>query len=247
MIHDRITDSIDQVGFSLSKTVDSLKIQHQIDKLISKIDSQNSIATEVNAFYDSAWLKLIIVITILGIVLPILIQYFQRNNYKELAENLKSSFDNKLDILKEKNEMQINKIAEEYKHNLKLLESKTDMIVYELDSGLYYLQGRSLMLEKEYISAVYSYFKSIILLKKCNRIDRIIPSLNNLKLAFIKLKSDDIETLDKTLERTFDNKNLAMLLDEIDIDISLDSTVLIITSELRKLYFERNNKTDESN
>ena len=107
MNQNKITDTVSSKAELLEK-IDSLSIQYQIDKIKFQIETQNSIVNEVNSFYDSAWLKLLFVITILGIILPIIIQYFQRKNYKELAINLKNSFENKLDSFKENNELKIN-------------------------------------------------------------------------------------------------------------------------------------------
>ncbi|MCG8806449.1 hypothetical protein G1K75_12385 [Tenacibaculum finnmarkense] len=237
MIQDTIAKNI-ELKMKFLKQIDSLKIQNQLDKLKYQIDTQNSIATEVNNFYDSAWLKLIIVITILGIALPIIIQYFQRKNYKELAENLRNSFDDKLDILKENNELRIDKIVNEYKTNLKELETKNDMVMFEIDANTYYLQGRSLMLERSFIPAVFSYLKAILTLKKCNRVDRIIPNLNNLKRALTNVEPDKMDILDRVLQTKLEN-NFESLIDEIEKEISADSTILIKTSELKTIYLNK--------
>ena len=237
MIQDTIAKNI-ELKMKFLKQIDSLKIQNQLDKLKYQIDTQNSIATEVNNFYDSAWLKLIIVITILGIALPIIIQYFQRKNYKELAENLRNSFDDKLDILKENNELRIDKIVNEYKTNLNELETKNDMVMFEIDANTYYLQGRSLMLERSFIPAVFSYLKAILTLKKCNRVDRIIPNLNNLKRALTNVEPDKMDILDRVLQTKLEN-NFESLIDEIEKEISADSTILIKTSELKTIYLNK--------
>ena len=237
MIQDTIAKNI-ELKMKFLKQIDSLKIQNQLDKLKYQIDTQNSIATEVNNFYDSAWLKLIIVITILGIALPIIIQYFQRKNYKELAENLRNSFDDKLDILKENNELRIDKIVNEYNTNLKELETKNDMVMFEIDANTYYLQGRSLMLERSFIPAVFSYLKAILTLKKCNRVDRIIPNLNNLKRALTNVEPDKMDILDRVLQTKLEN-NFESLIDEIEKEISADSTILIKTSELKTIYLNK--------
>jgi hypothetical protein len=237
MIQDTIPE-IATLKMNFLKQIDSLKIQNQLDKLKYEIDTQNSIATEVNNFYDSAWLKLIIVITILGIALPILVQYFQRKNYKELAENLKNSFDNKLDILKENNELRIDIIVDEYKSKLKELETKNDMAMFEIDANTYYLQGRSLMLERSFVPAVFSYLKAILKLKECNRVDRIIPNLNNLKRALNNVEPEKIDVLDRVLEMKLES-DFESLIDDIENEISADSTILVKTSELKTIYLNK--------
>jgi hypothetical protein len=235
MIQEKIIDTTATVS-SLIKKIDSLKIQSQIDKLKYEIDTQNSIATEVNNFYDSAWLKLLVVITILGIVLPIIIQYFQRKNYKELAENLKKTFDQKLETLKENNELKINNVINDYKTKLEELEEKNDKAMFEIDANTYYLQGRALFLERHLNSSIFSYLKAILLLKECNRTDRILPNLNNIRRALNLIQNEQIGRLDNLISIKFDGKSFNDLLNEIETDISIDSTILVRTSELKSIY-----------
>ena len=89
------------------KIIDSLKLDNQLEKLAYKIDNQNNLINEVNNFYDSAWMKLIVVITILGIIVPVLVQYFQRKNIQELIDGLKEKFESKLDSIKENNDLKL--------------------------------------------------------------------------------------------------------------------------------------------
>src|SRR3989338_5044387 len=123
MIKDTFSQLVNQ-NTCLQKTIDSLNIQHRLNELTIKLDTQNNIATEVNSFYDSAWTKLIIVISILGIILPVIIQFFQRKDLKELSKNLKENFDSKLIQLKENNELQINELIEKHEEKIGHLEVK---------------------------------------------------------------------------------------------------------------------------
>lgn len=238
MNQNKIADSV-LTKTELIKQIDSLKIQNQIDKLKFQIDTQNSIVNEVNNFYDSAWLKLLFVITILGIILPIVIQYFQRKNYKELAVNLKNTFENKLESFRENNELKIDKIVKEYENKLKSLESKNDNAMLEIDANTFYLQGRALFIERHFQGSIFSYLKSAIFLKKCGRIDRILPILNNIRRALKVCDKDKITQLDDLIANKFENQNFKDVLDEIENDISLDSLILIRSTELKKIYSDK--------
>ncbi|GAA0870875.1 hypothetical protein GCM10009117_00200 [Gangjinia marincola] len=118
------------------------------------------------------------------------------------------------------------------------MENKNDMAMYEIDANTYYLQGRSLMLEKQFVPAVFSYLKAVITLKKCNRIDRIIPNLNMLKRALNNVEPEKIDLLDRVLASRLDN-TFVNLITEIENEISIDSTILITTNELRTIYLNK--------
>jgi len=102
----------------LQLKVDSLNNNAVLSKIQYELNDRQDIITQVNDFYDSAWLKLIIVISILGILVPIIAQYFQRKNLKDLTEfirkQMNDSFDSKIDELKNFNEREMTLIASEF-------------------------------------------------------------------------------------------------------------------------------------
>ena len=206
-----IVDTISNKSNILEK-IDSLEIQNQIDKLKYQIDTQNNIVNQVNDFYDSAWLKLLIVITVLGIILPIIVEYFQRKNYKELAINLKKSYDDKLESFEENNKLKIDKIIKEYEDIFKKLELKYDKSMHEMDANTYYLQGRTLFNEGDFKGSVLSYLRSAKLLKKCDRIDRILPVINNMSGALKLCDEEKIIQLDDSVAKVFENKDFVNII-----------------------------------
>ena len=88
----------------LQNKVDSLISSDKLHKLQFDVNQKQDLISQVNSFYDSAWLKLLFVITILGVLVPLIAQYFQRKSLKDLTtfiqNQLKESFDAKIDQLK---------------------------------------------------------------------------------------------------------------------------------------------------
>ena len=72
--------------FHLNYKVDSISNFADLKVIEYKISEHQNVLSEVNQFYDSAWLKLIVVISVLGIVLPILVQILQGRNLKNLTK-----------------------------------------------------------------------------------------------------------------------------------------------------------------
>ena len=235
MTQDSIVNILNQKNELLIKTIDSLKIQNQLEKLTYKIENQNSIVSEVNSFYDSAWIKLIFVITLLGIIVPIFVQYFQRKNLKNLTDGIKDKFDSKLNSFKETNDLKIDLLIQKYENRIELLESKNEKALVELDANTYYLQGRSLFIEKNFISSAKSNLKSALLLKRCERTDRIVPILNNVLRAFSHFTQDNFDKLDESLKKNSEKKSFEETLNELEKDLSPESSIFITTEKLRTL------------
>lgn len=239
MTQDSIVKILNQKNEILIKTIDSLKIQNQLEKLTYKIENQNSIISEVNSFYDSAWIKLIFVITLLGIIVPIFVQYFQRKNLKDLTDGIKDKFDSKLNTLKENNDLKVDLLIQKYETRIEQLESKNEKALVELDANTYYLQGRALFIEKNFMSSVGSNLKSALLLKRCERTDRIVPILNNVLRALNHFTQANFDKLDEYLKNNSESKDFEETLNELEKDLSPESMIFIKTNELRTVF---NNK-----
>jgi len=172
---------------NLQTSIDSLKQSSSIKQLTYELHQKQDVITQVNDFYDSAWLKLIIVISILGILVPLIAQYYQRRNLQDLTEfirkQMNDSFDMKINELKIFNQQEIHKSLIEYNSNLKAIENKNQKMLNELDASTYYLQGRASVLSKEYSLAIPSFLKSAYLYLETERPERATVQFVNLKLC----------------------------------------------------------------
>ena len=110
-----------------------------------------------------------------------------------------------------------------------------------MDGNTFYLQGRTLLNEKKFQDSVFSFLKSALFFKKCNRTDRILPILNNIKRALNNCEKEKITQLDDVIAEKFDNKDFEDMLNEIESNITSDSLILVRTNELKKTYLDKKN------
>ena len=235
----KIIDSLKQINESLIKTVDSLKIQNQIENLTYKIDNQNSIVAEVNSFYDSAWIKLILLISILGIIIPLIVQYFQRKDFKYLTENMNEKFDLKLENLKKDNEVRIDSLLKKHKKKIKQLENKNKNTFIEMEANTYFLQARTLYNEKDYPGALISSLKAAVFSKRCGRIDRIGNNLENIIISLAYIEKDQFKIIEDDLLISFNNKNFEQCLNELEEGLTSESIYNIKIRKIRECITEK--------
>ena len=123
----------------LEHNFDSIKRATSLQQIQYELHQKQDVISQINEFYDSAWLKLIIVITILGILIPIIAQYFQQKNLKELTEFIRNQMNDGLELkineLKNYNQTEIDKTTLELNNNFKKLELKNQMLASEIDAS----------------------------------------------------------------------------------------------------------------
>lgn len=219
--------------------VDSLNQSSTLKQIQFELNEKYDIVSQVNDFYDSAWLKLIIVISILGIIVPIIVQYLQRKNLKDLTESIRKqmndTFESKLSELKEFNEREMQLITQEFKNNISLVEKQNENLLTELDASTFYLQGRSSVNSKNYILAIQSFLKSAHLWSQTKRPERTKVIFVNLAvcLKLIKKKSYG-ELINKQLM----SSSLSMSLDEYLEYFNMSENIDSFKNELDKVKTE---------
>lgn len=205
----------------LQIAIDSIKQDSFLKQLNFELHEKQDIITQVNDFYDSAWLKLIIVISILGILVPIIAQYFQRRNLKDLAEfirkQMNDGFELKINELKNFNKTEIEKSLERFKSDIKMVEAKNQTILTELDASTFYLQGRASVLGKEYTLAIPSFLRSAYLYLETDRPERSNVQFVNLKLCLKSINNKKpLEAASKYLKDSSYNWTLDEMIDYFD-------------------------------
>ncbi len=184
----------------LQATVDTLERGKSLKEISYELYQKQDIITQVNEFYDSAWLKLIIVISILGILMPFIAQYFQRQNLKELTDfirnQLNDTYDAKLNELKEYNNNLVARSLEKVSNNIVQIEKNSSNLQNEIEASTYYLQGRTSILSKEHTLAIPSFFKAAYHYLKTDKYDRANIMFVNLKLCLKAINNKgDLETV----------------------------------------------------
>lgn len=199
----------------LEHNFDSIKKASSLQQIQYELHQKQDVISQINDFYDSAWLKLIIVITILGILIPIIAQYFQQKNLKELTEFIRNQMNDGLDIkiseLKNYNKTEIDKTILELNTSFKKLEHNNEMLTSEIDASLFFLQGQNSFGKKEFVDSTKDFLKCTYYWLNTERIERIEVMIGNIIISLKRLKTKaEIEKVDKALSQSF-----KMSLDEI--------------------------------
>ena len=119
---------------------------------------------------------------------------------------------------------------------MKDLESKNIKVMNEMDSNTFYLQGRALFIEKNFIGSAFSFIRSLDFLTKCERFDRIIPILNITIRTFHQMSKSDFIKLNSLISTKFEGKDFEKFLRDFEKGINSDSVILTKTNELRNIY-----------
>jgi Tfp pilus assembly major pilin PilA len=222
----------------LQSKIDSLGQSATLKQLEFKLNEKQDVISQVNDFYDSAWLKLIIIISILGIVIPLMAQYFQRKNLKELTtfiqNQMNNNFETKLKELKSFNKLEMEKSLIEFKDNIKDLENKNELLNSQVEASLFFLQGQQTFKSKKYASSAKDFIISSYYWLKTDRTSRIEITVSNITKVLTKVNS--IEELDELNEKL--NLTLKMNLDEFITHCKKHSHYNLIETHLDDIELE---------
>ena len=181
--------------------IDSIKGIQTLNEINYKLNTTADIVNSVNSFYDSAWTKLIFVITFIGIIVPVVIQYFQRQNIKEIYKRYSIDFERKMNLkieqLKTENEENFEKIKSEYNIEIKKIQEIHRTQTVETDGNTFYLQGRVRFSEKNFKYALSDFIKAAnkyISVKNTEKA-KVMLEFIALSIEGLKNKSDFQEAL----------------------------------------------------
>jgi hypothetical protein len=166
----------------LNAKLDSIQHSQNLNEINFKLNETANIINNVNSFYESAWLKLIIIITVIGVVVPIIIQYFQRKSNKELFDKYSLDFENKLNekinLIEKNNGEKFKELTDEYNKEIQNLRELNKKQINESDANIFYLQGRVRVNEKNYVYALNDFVISAEKYLKTENTKRAIVQLN---------------------------------------------------------------------
>lgn len=211
---------------------DSLKV---LDKFIeSKSNDVIDLITKVDTFYNSAWQKLIIVGSVafafIGIVLPLIIQWYQKKTLSLSEELLKKEIESQVQQIKSKIIYEINHEIEE-----KFIENKKEIsnLYSSTNAKAFHLQGNLMLEKKLYPSALEDYITASFSYLKCNdyqNLQTVLYLIDNSCMPYISLEDlDDIKTIS--------GSDLNLLIEELkekDVNGSLTKIIRNITLKIQK-------------
>jgi len=182
-----ITEKLELLQFK----IDSVSKNETLRQLEFRLNEKQEIVSQINDFYDSAWLKLILAISVVGIIIPILAQYFQRQNLKELTsfiqKQMVDNFTTKLEQLEKSNKTEFDKKLKQLeqsnkadiKKSLDSLETKIKILHYNTEASLYVAQAGRCYEGNNFNEACESSMIACEFYLEIGTKDRVITSIEN--------------------------------------------------------------------
>jgi len=166
---------------------------------------------QVNEFYDSAWNKLIltggIALSIIGVLVPIIIQWWQKKYLTLEKENIKNEIEKKMD----------EKYIELINTKFSEMDELNNKNIFKLKGISFHLQGNSSLAENDLTGALDDYYYAADLYCKGEDHQNLITVLNNIIKIIEDVSKESFEELIETREinlneffnniKKIDNKN----------------------------------------
>lgn len=196
----------------IHKVADSIDLKYKFDYINHKIDNNLNIINGVNEFYDASWNKLIFLIGILGILLPIVIQYFQNRNLKLLLDEVTKRFDKSILKLQEENTVKLDAEIEKFENKFKVLEEQSIINSIKLKWSSNMLQARAYLDQKRYSPALILFLFSLnIELKNRDRLNNNIKTtLTHILQCLSRMNYEDFDNCVRKLDGNYE-----IILDEV--------------------------------
>lgn len=197
---------------------------------------QNSfeLLNQVNEFYNSAWEKLItigsIAFAIVGVIVPLIIQWYQKKQLKISEEDLENKFKKEIESIKETIKAEINEILKE---EVKLFEVKIKKIENSSNAKLLHLQGQKHVSSSNFKSALVDFLGSAKFYSRADEYGNLQPMLEMIENTLDKITKEDIE--DIIVSQKYSIKEILEEINKADDKNAFDRIIVRINLKLTKL------------
>ncbi len=150
------------------------------------------IINQVNEFYNSAWEKLIIIGTvafgIIGVGLPLLIQWYQKKSLYLSEEKIKNHFNSEVSALKDSIREDVKIILAE---EIEKFEVKVTKMANGLDAKVFHLQAQNLLDKDEYVSSLGDFVEACAFYlnaEEFNNVQAVLDTIDEIHLKHVTKK-----------------------------------------------------------
>jgi hypothetical protein len=196
-------------------------------------DNGIELINKVDSFYNSAWDKLILVGTVafgvIGILVPFVIQWYQKKSLKISEELMKKELENQ--TLKLKSELldDINKILEE---RIKTFEEKIEKLNASTNAKTFHLQGNGQLNSGDFSGALSDYItcaQDYLFCEDFSNLQTVLrlilndclPSLSHEEINDLKIShNSDLTTLLDNLTEKEDKGTFSQIIRETKLKLS---------------------------
>lgn len=198
----------------------------------SKSDDSIDLINKVDSFYNSAWDKLILIgslsFAVVGIVVPFVIQWYQKKTLKLSEDLLKKEIENQTNKVKEEIIQELNNKLEEkikeYEMKINELNASTNAKAFHLQGNLNNEKGLHQYALGDYITASFDYLmcddhqnlQTVLNLIATN----CLPELSIEEIEDLKtMTGSDINSLIEELDKKNNNGGLTRIIRDIKMKL----------------------------
>ena len=236
-------DTLQTVHQHLIDSTTTLETRIILDTLRLPSNQSLDLISKIDTFYNNAWTKLIVTVTILftivGIVIPLIIQYYQKRELKLGEEKLKAEIESIEIRLK-------SEIKQETESTLEILTKKINMLEVEINAKVSartnHLQAMIEVGKNNFTRATYLYALSAKSLLQNNEIGNALVSLYEIGLTVKKSNK-------KELDEMFANKGYTFtsFLDAIKLLSVTSDEITIYLNDIRASYMNLIDEVNQNN
>ncbi len=180
----------------LERQIDSLKQVNENNELKYKASEKLEIITKVNEFYDSAWTKLLIVGTLIGLLAPYLINLLQSRDLKilktKLSSELKDEFSKHLLDVNNGIDSRLQEINKKFKEHEDKIEESSMNAIHTAEGHYYFQTGITAMNENKPLYAARIFLYASLTWEDAKVYYRVKSSLNLLNSQLEILNNEDL-------------------------------------------------------
>jgi hypothetical protein len=172
--------------------------------LIKVIESKSSdsidLLNKVDSFYNSAWDKLILIGTlsfaVVGIVVPFVIQWYQKKTLKLSEDLLKKEIENQTIKIKEEIIQELNQKLEEkineYEEKINVLNASTNAKAFHIQGNIQIEKGFHQLALADYVTAAFDY----LICDDYQNLQTVLNSISTNCIAEISIEEiEDLKTM----------------------------------------------------
>lgn len=198
-----------------------------ISKQVAVIEKPKSdtleILSKVNEFYDSSWNKLIFLLvgafTILGIIVPFIIQHFQSKALKASEKQLENEINIRITEAKEEIRKEM---VEELSTQMKKYKEEVDFNFDSISGIMVHSQAVGLLEKERFYEALNHFTIALGRYNRCNDKNNIIIILNQIATCLENLTTEEIDrfksnkfsSLMQRIKATYEKNDLTIIKDK---------------------------------
>lgn len=161
-------------------------IQQTVHNLSQKADAHMAIINQV----DGTLTKVILTIGLVGILLPIIVQYFQNKKLKFAGLKLEKKFNKQIIEYRNSTFDTIKVLENEYQQMIISLQQEQQIQSYFSEANTFYIQGITFFYKGDHKSAIVNFLSALYYFNQCKKTGQLITTLTNL-IACLKLISTE--------------------------------------------------------